>query len=194
MDEAKRKSSETGPYNYGTGKVLSQVRALHQSDPGRFLRAKGKTGSDEEQEADLLFEVRRKAILDEARENGVSIDLSDCIAKDLSALEAKLAASPPQAPQKTETPVNAEQSEVTETFCQAHFARLVDLAQASPVTVTRQDKPVLVVLSAEQYAVLSASRAAAQPGFGTHLLGKIGAGDLTLTEAEVEDTFQDYMS
>ena len=176
----KRKNPDPDYYNPlrhlpGIGPGLAHVRETDRNDPGQFLRAAGKTGSDEEKEADLLFEVRRKAILDEARENGIGFDLADCFAKDLDALQAKLAASllstakvEPSAKTQRETET---QGEVTEAFCQAHFARLVDLAQAAPVTVMRQDRPLLVVLSAEQYAALITDRPVSQLGFGEALLG-----------------------
>ena len=165
----KRKNPDPDYYNSlrhlpGIGPGLAHVRETDRNDPGRFLRAAGKSGSDEEKEADLLFEARREAILDEARENGIGFDLADCFAKDLDALQAKLAASPLSAAgakpsAKTQREVDT-QGEVTEAFCQAHFARLVDLAQAAPVTVMRQGQPLLVVLSSERYAALSADRPA----------------------------------
>ena len=166
----KRKNADPDYYDRldhlpGIGPGLAHVRERDRTDPGRFLRAAGKTGSDEEKEADLLFETRRQAILEEARANGIGFDLADCFAKDLDALEAKLAASSlstakvePSAKAQRETET---QGEGTEAFCQAHFARLVDLAQAAPVTVIRQGQPLLVVLSPECYATLSVERPAA---------------------------------
>ena len=174
----KRKNPDPDYYNPlrhlpGIGPGLAHVRETDRNDPGRFLRAAGRTGSDEEKEADLLFEVRREAILDEARENGIGFDLADCFAKDLDALQAKLAASPLSAagakPSPGKQSAKGEQSEITEAFCQAHFARVVDLAQAGPVMVMRQGQPLLVVLSAERYAALSTDRPASQPEFGEAL-------------------------
>ena len=160
----KRKNPDPDYYNPlahlpGIGPGLAHVRERDRTDPGRFLRAAGKNGSDEEKEADLVFEVRREAILGEARRNGIGFDLADCFASDLEALEAKLAASPLNAT-KVESS-KGEQSEVTEAFCQAHLARVVDLAQASAITVTRQGQPLVVVLSPEHYAALSARHPAA---------------------------------
>lgn len=137
---------------------------FHICKLGHDPRAHGQINGDEEheegeREAELLLKMRRKAILDEARENGISFDLSDCFAKDLDALEARLATSL-QVIRRTKKQVSGGQSEVTEFFCQAHFARVVDLAQTATVTVTRQDKPLLVVLSPERYAALLDGRPA----------------------------------
>lgn len=165
----KRKNPDPAYYDRldhlpGIGVGLAHVRETDRNDPGRFLRAAGKTGSDEEKEADLLFETRREAILNEARANGIGFDLADCFATDLDALEAKLASSPlggaKVKPSTTTQRESKTQSEVSEAFCQAHFARLVDLAQARPITITRQGQPLLVVLSPGQYEALCAGRPA----------------------------------
>ena len=147
MDEARYRSPKVGSDSTSTGAKLGHDPRAHGQTDGDEER------EDEEREAELLLKMRRKAILDEARENGIIFDLSDCFAKDLDALEAKLATSL-QVTRGTKKQVSGGQSEVTDFFCQAHFARVVDLAQAAPVMVTRQDKPLLVILSPERYGAL----------------------------------------
>ncbi len=82
-------------------------------------------------------------------------------------------------------------TQVTKSFMQEHFTQVIGMAQAVPVTVTRDGRPLAVILSLQRYSALTGSRPPAKPGFAADLLA--GLGVKKLLAIDITDAFGEYL-
>lgn len=82
-------------------------------------------------------------------------------------------------------------TQVTESFMQEHFNQVIGTAQGVPVTVTRDGRPLAVLLSPERYLALTRGRPPAKPGFAADLLA--GLDVRKLLAIDITDAFAAYL-